>query len=73
MNPLATSLRDKLIIVALILFGLAAFIAIWADKSLAPAMGGIIGTIITGLCAFYKGDKPPVPPPATSNPAVEGQ
>jgi hypothetical protein len=51
-----TSVRDKLILVALILFGLFAFVTIWVNKELASVMVGIVGSIVAGLFGIYKGN-----------------
>ena len=56
---LTTSVRDKGIIAALILFGLCAFISIWINRELAQMMIGVIGSIVAGLFGIYKGNPSP--------------
>jgi hypothetical protein len=52
----STSVRDKMILVALILFGIFAFVTIWVNKELAAVMVGIVGSIVAGLFGVYKGN-----------------
>jgi uncharacterized YccA/Bax inhibitor family protein len=67
MEPLTTSTRDKMILAALIVFGVLAFATIWVDRSLGAVMVGIIGSIVAGLFGIYKGlPSTPVPTSASS-------
>jgi hypothetical protein len=51
-----TNVRDKLILVALIVFGTCAFISIWINRELAQVMVGLIVSIVTGMFGIYKGN-----------------
>jgi hypothetical protein len=69
-----TSMRDKLILVAMIIFGFLAFITIWVamnkdavDVTLIASMLGIVSSIIAGLFGIYKG----LPSPPTESKTTE--
>ena len=69
MNPVfTTNVRDKIALLALILFGVLSFITLWIYKDLAQAMIGLIGMIVAVLAAFFKGN--PAPPDTTKTTEV---
>lgn len=59
----AASVRDKLILAILIVFGICAFVTLWMGKATEAVIVGIIGNIITGLFGVYQGNPSKAKPP----------